>query len=114
MGRVYHANYFVWLDMARTEFLRDHGASYKELEDQGLFFVVAETGFKYFGSAGFDDIVSIATKITECGAVSLRFEYTLTNKTTQKIIGTAFTKLGAVDKSGKIVKIPSLILEKLK
>ncbi len=35
MGVVYHARYVVWLDMARTEHLREAGFSYKELEDQG-------------------------------------------------------------------------------
>ena len=31
MGVVYHARYVVWLDMARTEHLREAGFSYKEL-----------------------------------------------------------------------------------
>jgi acyl-CoA thioesterase FadM len=32
MGVVYHARYLVWLDMARTEHLRQCGMSYRDLE----------------------------------------------------------------------------------
>ena len=42
MGFVYHANYLVWLDMARTEHLRRTGVTYKEMEHQGVFLAVTE------------------------------------------------------------------------
>jgi len=32
MGVVYHANYFVWLEVGRVEFLRQLGFSYREME----------------------------------------------------------------------------------
>src|SRR5439155_1091976 len=37
MGVVYHANYLVWFDRARTELMRDTGLTYKELEKQGVY-----------------------------------------------------------------------------
>jgi len=37
MGFVYHANYLIWMDMARTEHLRERGMSYKDLEEQGTY-----------------------------------------------------------------------------
>ena len=36
MGVVYHARYLVWLDVARCDYLRQSGMSYRELEDAGL------------------------------------------------------------------------------
>ena len=42
MGFVYHANYLVWMDMARTEHLRERGATYKALEQQGTFLTVTD------------------------------------------------------------------------
>ena len=30
MGVVYHANYFVWFEMARTELMREAGCAYRE------------------------------------------------------------------------------------
>ena len=32
MGVVYHANYLVWCEIGRTEYLRDRGADYAALE----------------------------------------------------------------------------------
>ena len=46
MGVVYHARYLVWLDVARTEHLRQRGMSYRELEAAGLRLAVAEVGVR--------------------------------------------------------------------
>ena len=114
MGRVYHSNYLVWYDIARTEFLRQRGCSYKKLEEEGIFFVVAEVGNKYLGLLEFDDIVLINTTLTEIKNVSVTFSYDCINKTNGKIVSKGFTKMGIVDKSGKIAKIPQPVLDLLK
>ena len=79
MGRVYHSNYFVWLDMARTEYLREAGISYKKMEEEGVYFVVAETNCKYKNSLGFDDKVLIETWIKEVKKATVEFEYKILN-----------------------------------
>ena len=113
MGRVYHGNYFTWYDMARTEYLREHGCSYRELETAGIFFVVAETTNKYFASVAFDDQVIIKTYLTELRAVTVRFRYEVINKSTGQKVAEGTTKLGTVAKSGKIVKIPPHVFDLL-
>jgi acyl-CoA thioester hydrolase len=113
MGRVYHANYFVWFDMARTEYLREAGVSYKEMEEQGVFFVVADTSCKYKAGLEFDDWVEIETNVREIRNASVSFEYSVHNKTTRVLIANASTTLAAVDKNGKVVPIPAQIKEKL-
>src|SRR5438552_1597602 len=35
MGFVYHANYLIWMDMARTEHLRERGMSYRDMQRPG-------------------------------------------------------------------------------
>ncbi|MFC1517770.1 acyl-CoA thioesterase [Candidatus Margulisiibacteriota bacterium] len=114
MGRVYHSNYFVWLDMARTEFLREAGISYKEMEDQGIYFVVAETNCKYKSSLGFDDKVLIETWLREVKKATVEFSYQIFNKESKQLIAEAYTKLGAVDVQGKVQPIPEKILGVLK
>ena len=47
MGVVYHARHVVWLDIARTEYLRDAGYSYRELEAEGLRLVVTDLTIRY-------------------------------------------------------------------
>ncbi|HPL96385.1 MAG TPA: hypothetical protein PKY71_02480, partial [Smithellaceae bacterium] len=36
MGIVYHTNYIRWFEMGRTEFMRQLGISYSQLEELGL------------------------------------------------------------------------------
>jgi acyl-CoA thioester hydrolase len=113
MGRVYHSNYFVWLDMARTEYLRELGISYKEMEEEGFFFVVAETNCKYIRPLEFDDHVLIKTRIAETKKASVFFSYDLVNKEKDIVCAQANTKLVAVNGSGKVVPIPEKILKLL-
>src|SRR5947208_15045495 len=42
MGVVYHARYLVWLDVARCDYLRHNGMSYRELEETGLRLAVSD------------------------------------------------------------------------
>ena len=45
MGVVYYANYMVWFEIGRTDFCRQHGFAYREMEQQaGRYIVVAEIG----------------------------------------------------------------------
>ena len=46
MGIVYHANYLPWLEISRTQLLKEHGFPYKELEIQGLLLPVIEIYLK--------------------------------------------------------------------
>ncbi len=47
MGRLHHANYLTYFELGRTEMLRAAGASYREVEEQGLFLVVSEMTCRY-------------------------------------------------------------------
>ena len=43
MGIVYYANYYIWFEIGRTDFCRQQGFAYREMEEQdGLFIMVAE------------------------------------------------------------------------
>ena len=113
MGRVYHANYFVWFDMARTEYLRERGISYKYLEETGLFFVVAKTDCSFKAPLEFDDWIEIETSLIEIKKVSVVFEYKVYHKESRRLIAVASTTLAAVDTQGKMMPIPDEVVKKL-
>ena len=50
MGVVYYANYFRYFEFARSEFLRAHGRSYREMEAEGLMLPVVEATCRYRGT----------------------------------------------------------------
>jgi len=56
MGFVYHANYLIWMDMARTEHLRERGMSYKDLEERD-FLTVTDVHVRFRQPARYDDMI---------------------------------------------------------
>lgn len=73
-GVVYYANYFRFLERARTEWLRSLGISQDELarSDDAVFAVVQVTG-NYRLPARLDDLLNITADIVEIGRSSLTF-----------------------------------------
>ncbi len=56
MGVVYHANYLVWFEMARTQLCRVRGVTYRDIEkNDGLNLAVAEASCRYHQPARYDD-----------------------------------------------------------
>lgn len=75
MGIVYHANYFTWFEMARTEYMRSLGQSYRQIEELGIMLPVAEVSCQYLAPAHYDDELAVVIDLTAIGAASLRFSY---------------------------------------
>lgn len=105
----YHAHYFVWLDMARTDFLKQRGISYRELEERGFFFVVAETRCRYIQSVGFDDLIRIETSLKSLHPKRVEFEYEI-YKNSEKV-SEAYTKLLILNRMGRPVRMPADLFE---
>jgi len=76
MGVVYYANYFVWMELGRTELCRSAGIRYKDMEmGDGIFLAVAEASCRYSCPARYDEEVVIRTRIAEFRTRTVRFEY---------------------------------------
>ena len=107
MGVVYYANYFIWLEVARTEYLRSAGVSYRHLEEKGMYLMVAEARCQYKAPARYDDVVSIQTWISKVKNSSLDFAHKL--YIGDKLIASAESVHVFTNKSGKPVRIPKEI-----
>lgn len=75
MGVVHHAAYIPWLEMGRTELLRDAGVSYAELEAAGVFLVIVKLECSYKRPAYYDDLVEVRTRVVGGSRVKIRHEY---------------------------------------
>lgn len=75
MGIVYHTNYVNWMEWGRTELIREAGLPYQEVENVGLMLPIVHLQVDFKGSAKYDDIVSINTRIKEATPLRLSFEY---------------------------------------
>lgn len=114
MGFVYHANYLVWLDIARTEHLRGRGVSYKELEEQGIYLAVTDVRVRYRQAARYDDEVRVRCWVRELASRRVIFGYAVERATTGDLLATAETSLIALDRQHSLSRIPEHVCELLK
>jgi acyl-CoA thioester hydrolase len=78
MGVVYHANYFVWFEVGRVEFIRQLGMDYKSMEqDEGALIAVVEATARYKAPARYDDEVTVRTSLAGVRGPIVRFRYTV-------------------------------------
>lgn len=75
MGIVHHANYVVFFERGRLEYMRRRGRSYRELVGQGLHMPVIELNVRYRKPAAFDDVLQIETRLGALTRVTVRFDY---------------------------------------
>lgn len=80
MGVVYYANYFVWMEMGRTDFCKACGFSYRDLErEERAFIAVVEATCRYIAPARYDDDITVRTKIEKINRRVVSFTYEIAN-----------------------------------
>ena len=78
MGVVYHANYLVWFEIGRVEFMRQLGFSYRDMEqNDGCFIAVADARCRYKAPARYDDEIVVRTHVKNVRESVVHFVYEL-------------------------------------
>ena len=113
MGVVYHGNYASYFEIARTEWLRNLGVTYKKLENKGIMLPVISLFFNFIKSAKYDDVLTITVILKKKPLVKIEFDYEIYNQKKEKIsVGNSV--LAFMDmKTNKPLRCPNYILEKL-
>lgn len=109
MGVVYHARYLVWLDVARTELLRDCGYSYLELEQAGLRLAVSEAAIRYRQAAHYDDPITVRCWVREVASRRIEFGYAVEHGDDQRLLATATTSLLVLDADFAFSRLPAAV-----
>ena len=113
MGVVYHGNYAQYLELARVEWLRSLGISYKIMEEGGIMLPVISLSIKYLKPALYDDLITVKVKLNKKPTVRIEFDYEITNEAGE-LLATANTVLVFMDmKRKRPIKCPQFLLDKL-
>ena len=105
MGVVYYANHLVWFELGRTEFLRQRGYTYREIEEKGCYLVVVEAHCTYRSPARYDDILTIRTRVTEARSRLVVFSYEILGEDT-RVVAAGETTHVITDREGKPRSLP--------
>jgi len=108
MGVAHHASYPVWMEIARTELMRNQGAAYRDCEASGVFFVVARMNIRYKRPARYDDEIAVRVKGLPCAGVKVEHEYAIFRG--DELLADAQTTIVCVDSSGKVRPVPDGLL----
>ena len=111
MGIVYHTNYIRWFEIGRTEFFRDMRMQYTEIEAAGFNLPLTQVYCHYLLPARYDDIVLIETKIEYLKRASIKFVYLIWDENHRDILTEGYTVHACTDTSGKIIRIPQIVVE---
>lgn len=93
MGVVYYANYYVWMEIGRVEFVRSRGVSYGDLErEEGLLLAVIESQCRYLGPARYDQEIVIATSIASANSRVVEFVYEMRAADDDRVLAKGYTR----------------------
>jgi len=113
MGVVYHANYAVYFEVGRTEWLREFGLSYSGMEADGIMLPVISLSINYKSSARYDDVLKVVTKLKRMPTASIEFDYELRNEANE-ILALGNTVLAFIDmKTNRPTRCPRYLLDEL-
>ena len=106
MGVVYHANYLDWCEIGRTDFIRELGTPYAQLERDGVKLAVSEAALRFRASARYDDSIRVHTHVQSVRSRSLTFAYRIRNAQSGLLLVSATTELVSVSGTGRVVSLP--------
>jgi acyl-CoA thioester hydrolase len=113
MGMVYYANYLIWMEVGRTDYCRECGFNYRDLErEEQAFLTVAEATCRYLAPARYDVYIVIDTDLSR--AKTLVFEFVYRIKCGSRLLAEGRTVHVVIGHDGRPRSMPDRYLDLLK
>src|SRR5437762_12516319 len=106
MQVVYHANYLIWCEIGRTEFIRALGTPSAKLERQNVTLAVVEASMRFHSAARYDNLIRVTTTVNDVRSRTITFDYVITNAETGERFVTASTKLASLTRDSRLTSLP--------
>jgi len=106
-GVVYHANYLHWFERARSQFMRERGLPYSQVEARGIVMPIRQAYCRYLHPARYDQEVYVRCGVSKLGHASLIIVYQVwgpPEKSTLMAVGE--TELAVTNAEGRPVRLP--------
>lgn len=104
MGVVYHANYLIWCEIARTGLYRYFGYIYSDLKDSKILWPVRRASLDYRRPAIYGSTISVEIKIKTFSGARLIYNYELRDEE-DNLLATAVTEHAVTDKNFKVINL---------
>jgi acyl-CoA thioester hydrolase len=115
MSVVYYSNYLVWFEIGRTDYCRQRGFAYRDMEkEDGLCIIVAEVRCRYKAPARYDDEIEVRTCLKEVRRRVLTFDYEIYRRPDDELLAEGETVHVITDLSGRPRALPDKYLKFLR
>ena len=112
MGVVYHANYLVWMEVARTDFLAELGFPYSRLEQEGILFPTSDCAMRIIRPTHYEERLIVRTSLAAVQSRKVIFNYEITRDHHLMVTGT--TTHICVDPRMRVRTLPQSLQTALK
>ena len=104
-GVVYHANYLNFAERGRNEIMRELGFPCSRLfKEFGMVFVIRHCSIDYKAPGHLDDLLTVASRVTELGGASMRMEQKILRG--EEELAIVDIKIGCVTPQGRAMRMP--------
>lgn len=86
MGVVHHSNYLVWFEIGRTNFIKQIGLNYAEMESGNVVSPVIDVQISYKKPARYGETVTINTWLDDYDGVRTTYGYSVKNEHDQLLV----------------------------
>lgn len=91
MGVVHHSQYLIWFEIARTDWTKLLGLTYRQIETSGLMMPVIGVEVHYHAPARYDDAVIVETSVQAYDSIKMSFHYQVTRESDGKLLADGVT-----------------------
>ena len=105
MGIIYHSNYIIYFEVARTDFFKHIGYSYLKLEEDDIIMPVIEVKCEYIKPAMYDHEIRVETEIFLFKGVRFGLKYEIFDNESNQLLVRGNSIHGFVNKAMKPINI---------
>ena len=98
MQYAYYGNYLEYFEVGRAEMMREHGLTYKQIEENGYHMPVSEAFVKYKSPAFYDELLEIETKVELLPKLKVHIDHQIKSAERDVLIAEGYVELVFIKK----------------
>jgi acyl-CoA thioester hydrolase len=110
MGGFYNSRALEWFEVGRTDWLRQAGIPYAEMELRGALLPLVEAHVQFHGRAKYDDQLELITTAAMAGKARMRFDVVIAHVSGDRV-ASGYTVHAIVNAEGKPIRPPGWLTE---
>lgn len=109
-GVAHNANYLVWFEVARIDYLERHAGGYKLIQERGYEALTTESHVRYLAPVYFDDRLTIHARCGDIRGARFRYDYVITRD--GETVADGWTQHAVVDRrTMRPTRVPDFFAE---